>query len=316
MTLVVANDAGIQTDLASLQFAYQIGQALPGAQTVSVTSTTGALLNYTLASAETSCTGVQFLPVYSSAVQQTPSTFQVQLQNLVGIPPGTCAGNITITATNPATGAPALNSPLVIPVKLFISNNPLLTSNPTALNFMALQGGVQPAVQTITVGATSGAALNYSVGFTTSSCGNNWLLLSGLTGSTRRHGQNTIGVTVNPNPSGSLPAGTCRGTITVSATADNSPLVIPVTLQITAGTLSLATNTLTFSQTAGSAAPPSQTVAVSSGGGQAINYTAQASTSNGVNWLSVTPSGTTPGTLTVSVDSSKLTTGQYTGTIT
>src|SRR6185437_10537054 len=176
------------------------------------------------------------------------------------------------------------------------------------------QGGAQPPVQTIAVSATAGASLNYTVGFTTSSCGNNWLLLSGLTGTTTA-GQNIIGVTVNPNPSGSLPAGTCRGTITVTGTADNSPLVIPVTLQITAGALSLATNTLTFSQTAGSAAPPSQTVAVG-GGGQAISYTAQASTTNGVNWLTVTPSGTTPGTLTVSVDSSKLATGQYIGTIT
>src|SRR6185437_5186682 len=177
VTLVVANDAGIQTDLASLQFAVQVAVPLPGAQTVTVTSTTGAPLNFTLSTDETTCTGNQFMPTYSTATLQTPATFQVQLQNIPGTPPGTCSGDVIITATNPATGAPALNSPLVIPVKLYVSNNPLLTSNPKILNFTALQGGAQPPVQTIAVSATAGASLNYTVGFTTSSCGNNWLLL-------------------------------------------------------------------------------------------------------------------------------------------
>jgi uncharacterized protein (TIGR03437 family) len=74
---------------------------------------------------------------------------------------------------------------------------------------------------------------------------------------------------------------------------------------------------LTFAQTVGGAAPVSQTVAVS-GGGQTLNYAAVANSGTaGVNWLSVTPAaGTTPSNLTVAVDGSKLSPGQYTGTIT
>ncbi|MBV8551245.1 MAG: DUF4082 domain-containing protein [Acidobacteriaceae bacterium] len=79
------------------------------------------------------------------------------------------------------------------------------------------------------------------------------------------------------------------------------------------GSISTASNSLTFSTNYGGANPAAQSVAVSAGGGGVLAWTA---TSN-ASWLGVSPSsGTTPGTIQVSVSSSSLAGGTYTGTIT
>ncbi len=74
----------------------------------------------------------------------------------------------------------------------------------------------------------------------------------------------------------------------------------------------LTPTTLTFSAATG-ASPAAQTLSLSSSG-SAFNYTASAISSG--NWLSVTPaSGSTPGTLTVNVNSQSLNAGTYGGFI-
>jgi len=125
---------------------------------------------------------------------------------------------------------------------------------------------------------------------------------------------------------GLLSAGTYAGTITIVATnpggatvsnaSSAAPMVIPVTFQVTSGTLTLSSNALTFQQPLGGAAPAAQTVNVTSTGA-AFNYTVAVNGNNTINWLSATPaSGTTPGAISVSVDGSKLTTGTYNGAVT
>jgi uncharacterized protein (TIGR03437 family) len=70
---------------------------------------------------------------------------------------------------------------------------------------------------------------------------------------------------------------------------------------------------LTFTYNAGSAAPSPQTVQVT--GGSGLTFTATASSAG--NWLAVSPTaGTTPGSLSVSVNPAGLTANTYTGTIT
>jgi uncharacterized protein (TIGR03437 family) len=87
--------------------------------------------------------------------------------------------------------------------------------------------------------------------------------------------------------------------------------------KITSGA-SMAANptTLSFSYTTGAAAPASQSVSVTSLGA-ALNFTAAASTISGGNWLSVIPaSGTTPATLSVSINPAGVPAGIYQGGIT
>ena len=71
-----------------------------------------------------------------------------------------------------------------------------------------------------------------------------------------------------------------------------------------------------FAYTIGGATPAAQTVSVTSTSG-AVSFTAAASTSSGGGWLSVTPSsGTTPATITVSVNPTGVPGGVYQGAIT
>ena len=313
VTLTVGNNPSIQANVASLSFPYEIGQSVPAVQTVNLTSSTGAELTYTVTSAEVTCPGTAWLSLGGNTSGVTNGSFTVAVQSLGSLTAGTCTGTITVAATNPATGAAAIGSPLSIPVTLYVSTSPLLVVNRSSLSLTsAVSGG--GSNQTITVTSTDpNTNIGYTVAESTSN-GGNWLAVSS-SGSTAA-GQNVVNVSVNP---GLLSAGTYTGTVTITATgsgAANSPVAIPVTLQVTAGTLSLSTNTLSFSFLQGGSNPVAQSVQVS-GNGSAINFTAAANSgASSVNWLSVTPtSGTTPGSLSISVSGTGLTPGTYVGTV-
>jgi uncharacterized protein (TIGR03437 family) len=316
VTLVVANDPSIQASVSSLQFPYQTGQSAPAAQTVNVSSSTGAPLNYSVTTTENSnCGSVNWLAVSGATTGTTNNAFTVSVQNLAGLTPGiNCAGNVAIAATNPSTGAAALGSPWVIPVTLYVSGNPLLVTTPTSLSFTSAPGGAAQSAN-ITLNSTSASStIPYSVTFATTNGGSTWLSAAPLSGSTSS-GSNLVAVSVNP---GLLSAGTYNGTVTITASGSgvaDSPIGIPVTLQVTSGTLSVSSATVNLSYTAGATSPATQAVQVTSAGSP-LNFTAAAN-SGSLNWLSVTPaSGTTPGTLTISGDGSRLSPGTYSGTVT
>lgn len=80
--------------------------------------------------------------------------------------------------------------------------------------------------------------------------------------------------------------------------------------------LSVSPSSLSFSYTIGGAVPVSQTLTISSSQ-SAVSFTAAAVMTSGNNWLTVSPgSGTTPGTLTVTVAPAGLAGGVYAGAIT
>jgi uncharacterized protein (TIGR03437 family) len=314
VTLTVANDPSILASVGTqgLSFPYQVGQTAPATQTVNLSSSTGAQLTYTVTSAEATCGSATWLSLGPSTpvTGTTNGSFTVAVQNLNALSTGTCTGTVTVTATNPATGNPALGSPLTIPVTLYVSNSPMLVVSSQSLNFTAAASG-SGSTQNFTVTSTNPAS---NLGFTVteatlSGTSSPWLAVSSA-GNTAA-GQNTVAVSVAP---GLLSAGTYSGTITVTASSSgvaDSPVTIPVTLQVTSGTLALSTNTLAFNFISGGSAPAAQTVQVTSNG-SALNFTATPNSS----WLSVTPtSGTTPGSLSISVSPSGLATGTYTGTV-
>jgi trimeric autotransporter adhesin len=315
VTLTVANDPSIVANGSAtpipITFPYQVGQAAPGPQTINLTSSTGALLNYTVTGTETSCSTVNWLTLGGSTSGSTNASFTVTPSNLASLTAGTCTGTITVTATNPASGNAAVNSPLSIPVTLYVSTSALLTANPPSLVFSSPVSGAG-GTQQILVGSTS-STLTYTVSFSTNSGSNNWLAATPLSGSTVA-GSNVVNVSVLP---GLLSAGTYTGTVTITSTGvANSPISIPVTLQVTAGSLTLSSSSLSFSYTLGGANPAAQPVQVTSNGSP-LNFTAAANSgSAGVNWLSVTPtSGTTPAALSISANGGTLAPGTYTGTV-
>jgi uncharacterized protein (TIGR03437 family) len=318
VVLKVTNDPTVSVSVSKLSFPYQIGQLTPAAQSVKITSSTGVPLNYSVSLATTTCGSSWLLAANAnnSLTGTTDDTLTVSVAT-AGLAAGTCDGTLTINATNPATGAAAVNSPLTVPVRLYVSTTALLVLTPANLPPFTVGVGSQSVPpQNINLASTNTDVLNYTVAFQSNN-GGNWLFVGPQSGST-----NSV-LTISVIPSG-LAAGSYSGTVTVTATGPggavvaNSPVVIPVTLNVTAGSLTLSASDLNFEQTLGGAAPASQTVTIGSSG-QTLNYTALANSNLSVNWLSISPASgntSTSGALTVTVDGSKLTPGvTYNGTI-
>ena len=156
-----------------------------------------------------------------------------------------------------------------------------------------------PILESIT---TEFAPLNLTV----STSGESWLLAS-LSSTT------TPAVfTISVDPTG-LAVGTYTGTVAVVATGSNT-ITFNVTLTVTAAalTISASPSVLNYAYQSGGTLPAAQAVTVSAS--SATAFTAGAS---GGSWLSVNPtSGSTPASLSVSVNPAGLTAGSYNGTIT
>jgi hypothetical protein len=185
-----------------------------------------------------------------------------------------------------------------------------LTAMPSSLSFAYTLNGSSPPLQNITV--TTGSSLTFSV--TTSGA---WLSASPASGT----GSGTVAVSVKP---AGLAAGTYNGSVVIASMgATGSPLTIPVTLTVSSGTQSsftVAPSELQFTvPTAGgeeASTSTAQKLSVTSSGA-GVAYAATASTQTGGNWIVLgSASGTTPGSLTVSVHASGLAAGTYRGTIT
>jgi len=318
VVLKVTNEPAISTSVSKLSFPYQIGQLAPASQSFKVSSSTGAALNYSATVATTTCGNNWLLlnGATNTITGATDGTLTVSVST-VGLVAGTCDGAVTITATNPATGAVAVNSPLTIPVKLYVSSTALLVVAPTAPPVFTVGVGTTSATQqTITLTSTNTDVLTYTTAFQSDK---GWLFVQPQSGSTTQNNVLTLTVIAS-----GLAAGTYNGTVTVTAsgpngaTVNNSPVTIPVTLNVTSGSLTLSATDLSFEQNLGGSAPAAQNVTIGSTG-PALNYTAAANSNNSVNWLTVSPSSgntSSSGVLAISVDGSKLTPGvTYTGSI-
>jgi uncharacterized protein (TIGR03437 family) len=230
--------------------------------------------------------------------------------SITGTPQSSGAFQFTLTATD-VCGHTATQSFTII-----IGGAPgsqSMTVSSTSLSFTAQNGSPAPADQTLTISANTGT-LNYSVAVNTNS-GNNWLVAkSATTGTTP--GSFTVGVA---NYS-TLAPGPYTGSVVISSSASNSPVIVKVTLTVNAApSLILQGPTLIQLSQVASAAPKFTPVAVeqlalASGAGP-VHFTASALTNDGSNWLSITPAdGVTPQTLTASIDTGGLKPGNYTGT--
>ncbi len=279
---------GLSLSASALTFNYQLGGTAPVAQSVSITST-GTALSYTIA---TSAAWLTATPTSGT----TPGSISVGV-NTSGLAVGTYNGSVTVTATG------ASNSPQTIAVTFNVtSSTPSLTLSPTTLTYSYTIGATTPASQNVSV-TSSGSALNYTV--TTSAA---WLTATPTSGTT----PGSISVAVNTS---GLAVGTYNGTVTVAASgASNSPRTVAVTLSVTSSTpnLTLSPTNLNFAYQVGGTTPTAQTVTTASSG-SALSFTVTTS----AGWLTATPaSGTTPNSISVGINTSGLTAGSYTGTVT
>ena len=204
----------------SLSFKYQIGSALPVAQTLQIKST-GANLSFTLSISGPLPFSAQWLSVSQNS-GTTPGTPKVYV-NPTGLPAGIYTGTITVLA--PA----ALTPSQTVTVTLDVGDAPatLSTSTPT-LTFNWTSGTALPSTKPLTV-LSSGAALSATITVS----GGTWLKAA-PTGSVTVVGLPTI-VSVAADPTGLVP-GIYTGQIKfTSSTAVNKSVTVTVTLNVSAG---------------------------------------------------------------------------------
>ena len=198
-----------------------------------------------------------------------------------------------------------------------VPKDPAIALSRTAVIFNAQPGGSVPAMQPVDVtngggGTLSGIAVNIAY-----SNGNGWL------SATLNQNTAPAAVTIRPTTT-SLSAGTHRATVSVtSAGADNSPVSIAVTYEVSAAPLppviDLSKSTVTFNAAEGSN-PMGQTVIITNdGGGTLSGLSSSLSYAGGqpTGWLSANLLQTTaPAALSLSAATSGLAVGTYNATIT
>jgi len=183
-------------------------------------------------------------------------------------------------------------------------------ATPAGLSFSASAGGNAPATQTINL-SSSIAGLSF-----TASTSATWLGVSPSSGTMPA----VLAVSANP---ANLAAGTYQGTITITAPyAVPSTTTVAVTFTVqpsTPAALALDTQNVSFSATEGSGALTQQMHVLITGGGS-LSFTANASTTSGGSWLTISPGNGTatlssPASLTVTATPGSLAPGTYSGAI-
>ena len=278
-----------------LTFAGQTGGSNPASQLVAV-NTSGGSLPFT---ASASSTGL-WLSV-SPTSGNTNSNLTVSV-NIAGLAANTYNGSITVNVPGASPSSATINVQLTVGADV-------LSTLPAQLTFTYQLGGTAPSAQTLAVNTTTqGSSFTVAPGPNST-----WLSVtptSGTTGSTA--------LTVSVNTTG-LTAQTYNGSVVITdSAASNSPVSVPVMLVVSAASpLTANPTSLSFTYQSGGTAPASQTVSLVSGT-EAISFTAAATTTSGGSWLAISPtSGTTPQSITVSMQNySTLAPGVYNGSIT
>jgi len=188
---------------------------------------------------------------------------------------------------------------VLVTASTFTSNPLVLSAN--SLTFSGNFQGSNPAAQAVQVGGTTSGALAWTAVSTAP-----WLAVSPNNGTT------PVSLQISAN-TGGLAGGTYTGSIRVtSLSAPNSPQTINVTLTVVVPPPAIlpSPSSMSFQALVGQANPPTQALAIQNAGLGSFSWTA----STDAPWLSISaPSGATPANINVSVNSSGLAAGQYTG---
>jgi hypothetical protein len=300
---VSSASAALQLSPSSLTFTAQQNGANPAPQTINLSKSSTFMRSWTVSPS------VSWLTVSpTSGTLSTETDLIVVGANVAGLGQGSYPASITVTTVNKRGGVSKITIPVSLSLTASTSSGTIgsLLSN---LAFAGTVGGTNPAAQPITLTNSGGGTLSWTI---SSSAG--WLQLSTASGTTTTE-TDTISASVTTS---GLAAGTYNGLITVTAPGStNSPRQIPVSLTLTAATLTpaigLNTTSLGFAGTVGGTNPSAQTIGISNVGGGTLTWTA----GDNATWLTLSPlSGTNTGTVTASVNLAGLLAGSYTATVT
>ncbi len=287
---VASAGPALVVDPSTLEFDAAEGGAAPPSQAVSITNGGGGTFTWT-------ATDDRAWISLSRTTGAPGQGFDVLIDQ-TGLAAGRHVGTITITAPG------AAGSPATINVGLDLTAGAVLNVTPASLTFSAAPSGPLPAAQQLAISNGGTGTLSW-----TASDNQTWMSVA--PGSGTNAGNVTVTITTT-----SMAAGTYNGTVTITATgAGGSPKQIPVTYTIAVAppALQVSPSSLAFAGPVGGAAPPSQALSVTNGGGGTLSFT----TSVDRTWLSASPgSGSAPATVTVSVNTAGLGAGTHSGNVT
>jgi uncharacterized protein (TIGR03437 family) len=240
---------------AQLSFGYQLGTAVPDAQALVLSSSTGANVSFNATAQTTSC-----------------GNWIVLNQN--------SGGQINISAPG------ASNPSVMVPVSLLVSTLPLIQVPTTGPTFTYQIGGASPASQSVQI-TCSTSGLNVSASASSDNGGPSFLQLTSATGATPL----ALTLTVNPTVLQTLGPGTYTETVTLAGSgAANSPQSFDVTLTVSSNPILIGSlQSLNFNFQVGQTAPPNQTITVTSSSAP-LNYQVAVNTTSCTGFLKATPS--------------------------
>ena len=253
-------------------------------------------------------------PVTGSAGPGKPALLRVEIDS-TGLAPGNYRDRVRITSK-----AGGIDVPVILRVW---PPGPILDVSATGLRASMRQGFPPAGSREIRVlNRDAGSTLQWTAELIR---GADYFAITPATGSATQSAPGSFRVAIRPSTSG-LPAGTYPGIIRVSAPgASGSPRYVTMVLDVQPlaqpPTLDLSPGGLIFNGPSRGLNPLSQTAILTLASGSAVPYVAAASTADGGDWLTVTPTAASVSagatdTLTITVNPRNLSAGVYTGEIT
>lgn len=309
-TVTVTAGPAIRLTPSAVEFTATRNGASPGDRTISVSNDGGGTLG-SLGASVRYVTGTGGWLSASLSGPTAPASLVLSVSQ-GSLPDGTYTAAVDVASPD-AAGAPAtVNVTLTI-----LGPQPAIALGVTSVSFVTAAGGSDPDEQSVGItnaggGTLSGlsAAIEYASGQPTG-----WLVA-------------TLADTTAPASlvlratTGQLTTGTYTASVRISsATAQNSPQTL--TVSFTVGTaqpvIRLDPAELSFTARVGGAAPGTQAVAITNGGGGSLielNVSVAYPGGQPSGWLAATLSGTAaPATLTVAATTGALTPGTYNATV-
>ncbi len=231
----------------------------------------------------------------------------------MGLPPGVYTGTITIRASRNYFGSifEAIDSPQVVKVTYTVYANatPAVRVSTNSIDLTGVAGIGAASASSVTISNAGPGTLNW-IASVQNIASSPWLSVSPLTG------VNTGAVKLSANP-GSLAPGNYSGAIAVTSPGGPTQ-VVNVSYTVRApkpATLDVATVALTFTTSSG-VSPAPKSLAISNSGELPVTWKTSATTLNGGQWLTVSPSsGTNNGSFTIAPDARSLQPGVYAGRV-
>jgi uncharacterized protein (TIGR03437 family) len=334
VTLTVSFNTILQVSATQLVFPYQVGQTAPTPQTVTLSSSTGAPLIYTVTPPTVSW--LQVTGALTGTTDETSITVSIIPSGVTTSQTMPLDTTIAVIATDPVTGL--VVSRQSIDVKLYAdTNSVLMVYPPGPLQFVTYPsasgypiasscGGSLPlcTISLTSSSPASGDTLSISAAWETVAWvgqTGNWLRIGTAPGATT---PTLLTLNATQLSTSIMTPGTYSGTVSITANSPNHAVVdsqytVPVNFVVAAAKVFVTTQqtdgSIQFTQTQGGTAPPAQTVVVTTDSASQFPFAVVANTGL-LGWLTVSQvNGPTPGSFIVSVDGSKLTAGTYNGAI-